>query len=223
MARVCAFLSDDSGGTQQRERVRDTAMSIQHWRFKDWRGFESLREPRYLAVVVAAALLLAFGLWLVLARQPQPQPTSASAEEPCATGPNGERVGFLRTVLLCPMDSPTCKPDQVGVFRAQRLGSWSGEAMLVPDIPDGYVITGGDLIDPSPYRVNNMGFSRIRVTDYINASDYCTKHYWYYLNANWISSELSDKARITICVYYDKWPGEKPAEACPAPSASPPQ
>src|SRR5208282_1813145 len=190
---------------------KDKVMGFQDWRFKDWDGLESLREPRYVAVAVAAVALLAVGLWFVFSRQTQPQPTLTSTEEPCATGPNGERVGFLRTILLCPMDSPSCKPDQVQVFRAQRSGSWSGEAMLIPDIPDGYVITGGDLIDPSPYRVTNEGFTRISVSDYTNATDYCTKHYWYYLHANWISSELSDKARIKICVYYDKWPGAKPA------------
>jgi hypothetical protein len=217
------FRRTNLDAARQRRDAKDKAMSLQDRRFKDWRGRKSLREPRYLAAAAAAVGLAALGMWFSLSRQPPPQPTLASTEEPCATGPNNERVGFLRAVLLCSMDSATCKPDQVRVFRAQRSGSWSGEAMLIPDIPDGYVITGGDLIDPSPYRVTNEGFTRISVSDYTNASDYCTKHYWYYLHANWISSEPSDKARIKICVYYDKWPGAKPAEACPFPAASPPQ
>jgi hypothetical protein len=196
-------------------------MSLQNWPFKSWRGVETLREPRALAIVAVAAALLAIGSWFAFFRQASPQQTLSETEESCTNGPGGDRVGFLRTVRLCAKDSPKCKPDQVRVFRAQRSDSWSAEAMLIPDIPDGYVITGGDLLDPSPFRITNMGFNRISVTPYANASDYCTKHYWYYLHANWISTEPSDTARITICVYYDKWPGK--TEACPPPGVGPPQ
>lgn len=198
-------------------------MDLQIWQSKFWRAMGTLREPRYLSVALVAVALLAIGLWFVFFGQTRVQPSLSATEEPCTNGPGGERVGFLRTVLLCPMDSPKCKPDQVQVFRAQRSGSWNAEAMLIPDIPDGYVITGGDLIDPSPYRLTNMGFNKIIVTDYTNGSDYCTKHYYYYLHANWISSEPSDRARINICVYYDKWQGARPTAECPSPVPGPPQ
>jgi hypothetical protein len=201
-------------------------MESQSWKAALSRRMETLRQPRYLivaAVAVAAVALLAIGLSFVFLRQDLPQPVLSSTEEPCATGANGERVGYLRTILLCPMESPQCKPDQVQVFRAQRSGSWNAEAMLVPDIPDGYVITGGDMVDPSPYSITNMGFNNVSVTNYTNASDYCTQHYWYYLHANWVSSEPADRARIKVCVYYDKWRGAQPAQACQPPTANPPQ
>jgi hypothetical protein len=192
-------------------------MDLQIWQSRYRRIAGDPRTPWAFGVAVAAVALLAVGSWFVFFGQTQPKPAVTAAEEPCTTDSGGERVGFLRTVLLCPSDSPKCKPDQVKVFRAQRSDSWSAEAMLVPDIPDGYVITGGDLIDPSPYRLTNMGFNKVSVSSYTNASDYCTKHFYYYLHANWISSEPSDKARIEICVYYDKWPGSQPTEACPPP------
>jgi hypothetical protein len=211
---------------EQRVTREGEKMDFRSWQSTYSRGLETLRQPgaRGVAVgAVAAVALVAIGSWFALFRQNQPPPTLSAAEEPCTNGPGGERVGFLRTILLCPMDSPKCKADQVRVFRARRSDSWSAEAMLVPDIPDGYVITGGDLIDPSPYRLTNMGFNKISVTSYTNASDYCTKHYYYYLHANWISSEPSDRARIKICVYYDKWQGPQPREACPPPVVDSPQ
>ena len=201
-------------------------MDLQDWQSKHRQSLAALRQPSYLSIAVGVAVviaLLAIGSWFVFFGQTQPQPTLSAAEEPCTNGPGGGRVGFLRTVLLCPMDSPKCKPDQIKVFRAQRADSWSTEAMIIQDIPDGYVITGGDLIDPSPYRLTNMGFNKVSVSSYTNGNDYCTRHYYYYLHANWISSEPSDKARIKICVYYDKWPGAPPAEECPSPVAGPPQ
>jgi hypothetical protein len=180
-------------------------------------------SPRNVAIAIVALAVLAIGAFFVLPRQSSPPAIASATEEPCTTGAQGEeRTGYLRTVLLCPEDSPQCQSDQVRVFRARRSGNWNAEAMLIPDIPDGDVITGGDMVDPSPYRVTSMGFNSVKVTKYENASDYCTQHYWYYLHANWISTEPSDKARITICVYYDRWPGAKPAEACPSPRAPPP-
>lgn len=198
-------------------------MGVRLWRSNYGRGVEIARNPRNLGIAAAVVVLLAIGLWFAFLRQDHPQPTASVTEEPCRTGPAGERVGYLRTVLLCAMDSPSCKPDQAKVFRAQRAGSWSAEAMLIPDIPDGDVITGGDMVDPSPYRLTNMGFNKVSVTNYTNAGDYCTQHYWYYLHANWISDELSDRARIKICVYYDNWKGAEPPATCPAPVANPPQ
>ena len=194
------------------------------WRGIFGQGTEALKSPRGRIVAGAVIALLAVAASFALIPQDRlQQPTASTTEETCSNGPEGDRVGYLRTVLLCPVGSPQCKPDQLRVFKARRSGSWNAEAMLIPDIPDGYVITGGDMMDPSPYRVTNMGFSGIKVTGYTNASDYCTQHYWYYLHANWISSEPTDRARISICVYYDKWSGAKPAEACPQPEANPPQ
>ena len=195
------------------------------WRSMIGQATEAMKRPRgrMFGGAVVALLAVAASFALIHQDQSQQQATASTTEETCSNGPGGDRVGYLRTVLLCPVDSPQCKPDQRRVFKARRSGGWNAEAMLIPDIPDGYVITGGDMVDPSPYRITNMGFNGVKVTSYTNATDYCTQHYWYYLHANWISSEPTDRARISICVYYDKWNGAKPSEACPAPEAYPPQ
>jgi hypothetical protein len=183
-----------------------------------------MQSPRRIAIGIAVFALLVVGAFYYFARHDySPSPSAANNEEACTTGVNGERNGYLRTVLLCSADSQSCSPDQRSVFQAHHAGAWNAEAMLIPDIPDGDVITGGDMVDPSPYHVTSMGFSGINVTNYTNSSDYCTQHYWYYLHANWISSDPLDKARITICVYFDKWDGPKPAEACAPPTSSPSQ
>jgi hypothetical protein len=72
---------------------------------------------------------------------------------------------------------------------------------MIDDIPDGDVITGGDVVDPSAYRISSVGFGRLKITNYTNASDYCTQHYWYYMSANHTSSEPEDRIRIRVCVY----------------------
>jgi hypothetical protein len=72
-------------------------------------------------------------------------------------------------------------------------------------------------------RVASLGFNRISVTNYVSASDYCAQHYWRYLRANWISSDPSDKLRIKICMYYDKWQGAQPPEKCSPPVVNPPE
>jgi hypothetical protein len=178
---------------------------------------------RILPIGIAAVVLLALGAFFYFPLQNHPPPSSTATEEPCTTGAGGERNGYLRTILLCSAASPSCAPDQRRVFQAHHAGDWNAEAMLVQDIPDGYVITGGDMVDPSPYQVASMGYSGVRVTSYANSSDYCTQHSWYYLRANWVSADPSDKARITICVYFDKWTGAKPSEACASPTAAPSQ
>jgi hypothetical protein len=178
---------------------------------------------RILPIGIVVVALFTLGAFFYFPRQEHSQPSSVVSEDPCSTGAGAERNGYLRTVLLCSADSPSCTPDQRRVFRAHHAGDWNAEAMLIPDIPDGDVITGGDMVDPSPYQVASMGFSGIRITNYTNSNDYCTQHNWYYLHANWVSTDASDKARITICVYFDKWAGPKPTDACAPPTAAPPQ
>ncbi|MBV9222270.1 MAG: hypothetical protein JO366_15395 [Methylobacteriaceae bacterium] len=202
------------------DRMLGRQMGI--WKVGSLPGAVMLRKPRYLIFAIGAAALLALGLFLAFDRQDSRQPMLNATEEPCTDGPGGQRVGYLKTVLLCPVESPKCKPDQIQVFRAPRSGGWNAEAMLIPDVPEGYVITGGDVMDPSIYRITNMGFNSVSVTSYTNANDYCTQHYWYYLHANWISSDPSDRVRIKICVYYDKWQGTAPAGTCSEPTLNPP-
>lgn len=121
---------------------------------------EQLRKPRYLlgglAVAAAIAVVLLFLVW----RGGQNQAPVSASEEPCSMESGGQRTGYLETILLCSMDSPKCNPDQTQAFRAQPAGAGSTQALLIPDIPDGYVITGGD-VDPSMYRITSSGFNRI--------------------------------------------------------------
>jgi hypothetical protein len=179
-----------------------------------------LRKRRYLIVIVAFAVVLvsAAGTWWALFRQDNNSVPVSVGEEPCMTDSGGLRNGYAKTIVLCTMESPKCKPDQTGVFRAQQPGGWNTEAMLVADIPDGYVITGGDLLDPSVYNLRSLGFDGVRVTNYTDSNEYCTQHYWYYLRANWISDDPSDRVTITACIYYDKWQGAPPTDACAEPT-----
>jgi len=191
--------------------------------FEFQRAFALLRERRYLILACIVVLLSAAGMWWAFFRQANDSVTASVGEEECSTGAGGLSTGYAKTIVLCTTESPKCKPDQTSVFRAQPPGDWNNEAMLVSDIPEGYVITGGDLIDPSVYNIRSRGFDHVAITNYANSSDYCTQHYWYYLRANWISSDPSDRVTITACIYYGKWQGTQPAEACAQPTSSPSQ
>src|SRR5208283_2016657 len=143
------------------------------------------------------ALLEMSILFFLVLRGEQKEVVASAAEQPCATGSVGEsstRVGYSRTILLCSADSFRCKPDETQVVRTQQAGSWNTQALLIPDIPDGYVIIGGDLLNPSIYNIRNMGFDGIKVTNYTNANDYCTQHYWYYIHADHTDQEPEDRA-----------------------------
>jgi hypothetical protein len=189
--------------------------------FEFRRAFALLRERRFLVLACIVVLLSAAGMWLAFFRQANDSVPVSVGEEPCSTGSGGLSSGYAKTIVLCTEESPKCKPDQTQVFRAQPPGDWNAEAMLVPDIPEGYVITGGDLIDPSVYNLRSLGFDHVAITNYANSSDYCTQHYWYYLRANWISSDPSDRVTITACIYYGKWRGAPPTEACAQPTGGP--
>jgi hypothetical protein len=197
---------------------------MQIWQAGNWRGIKYLRKPRYLIGAIAAVALLAIGILFVVLRGGPKQVIASAAEEPCSTesvSGGGTQAGYLRTILLCSVDSLRCRPDRTRVVRALHADSWNTQAMLIPDIPEGYVITGGDLLNPSAYRIRNLGFDRIKITNYTSANDYCTQHYWYYIHADHISPEPEDRARISICVYYGKWQGDRPEEPCPYPTENP--
>ncbi len=199
---------------------------MQFWNAKNWRGTIYMTKSSYLIGAIIVVALLATAILFVVLRGEQKQVIASAAEEPCATesfGEAGARVGYLRTILLCSADSLRCNPDQTSVVRTQQAGSWNTQALLIADIPDGYVITGGDLLNPSVYSIRNMGFDRIKVTNYTDTNDFCTQHFWYYIHADHTSPEPEDRARIQICVYYDKWRGDPPAEPCPYPTENSPQ
>jgi len=180
-----------------------------------------LRGPRYLILALIVLFLSVAGTWLAFCRHDNVLPTASASEESCSTDTGERHTGYARTILLCTMDSPKCKPDQTRVFQARPPGAWNTEAMLIPDIPEGYVITGGDLVDPSIYRIRNMGFEGVSISNYNNSSDYCTQHYWYYFRAMWTSSDPTDQVSVSACIYYGKWQGVQPTDACPQPTSNP--
>jgi hypothetical protein len=178
------------------------------------------RGARYLILALIVVLLAAAGMWLAFSRHDNSLPTMSASEESCSTDTGERAAGYTKTILLCTVDSPKCKPDQTRVFQARPPGAWNAEAMLIPDIPEGYVITGGDLLDPSVYTLRNRGFDGVNITNYNNSSDYCTQHYWYYFHAKWVSSDPSDRVSVRACIYYGKWQGAQPTETCPEPTSS---
>jgi len=194
------------------------------WNAGNWRGTKYLTKSNYLIAAGVAVALIAIGISFVALRGWREQAVASATEEPCATdiGEVGLRVGYSRSLLLCAAESLRCKPDQTRVLSLQHPGSWNTQPMLIPDIPDGYVITGGDMLNPSRIILRNLGFDKIEVTNYTNANDYCTQHYWYYVHADHTSPEAEDRARVRLCVYYDKWRGDSPVEPCPYPGEIPP-
>lgn len=198
-------------------------MAVQDRKAGYWKVIERFRKPSYLLGGLVVVVAIAIGIVFLISRGAQNPVSVSASEEPCSMESGGPRVGYLRTILLCSMDSLKCKPDQTQVFRAQPAGTWSTQALMIPDIPDGYVITGGDVVDPSVYRITNAGFTRLRITNYTNSNDYCTQHYWYYLSANHVSSDPEDRLRIRVCVYYDKWAGSPVTQSCPRPTIEAPQ
>ena len=180
------------------------------------------RRTRYFILGFIVLLLSAAGIWLAFTPHDNSLPTVNAGEESCSTDVGGgQRTGYAKTILLCTMESPKCKPDQTRVFQARPPGAWNTEAMLIQDIPEGYVITGGDLVDPSIYRIRNMGFESVSISNYSNSSDYCMQHYWYYFRAMWTSSDPTDQVSVRACIYYGKWQGAQPTDACPQPNSGP--
>jgi hypothetical protein len=191
---------------------------MQIFEFRRWM-VASPQGARYLVLTLLVLVLSAAGMWLAFSRHNNSLPTVGASEESCSTDTGERRIGYARTILLCTMESPKCKPDQTRVFQAGPPGAWNTEAMLIPNIPEGYVITGGDLVDPSIYRIRNMGFESVRISRYNNSSDYCTQHYWYYFHAMWTSSDPTDQVSVKACIYYGKWQGAQPTDACPEPTS----
>ncbi len=196
---------------------------MQIWNAGNWPATKHLTKSNVLIAALVAVALIAIGVLFVALRGGRQQAVASAMEETCSTniGEFGIRTGYSKTLLFCAADSLRCKPDQTRVVSLQHPGSWNTQAMLVADIPDGYVITGGDMLNPSRIILRNLGFDKITVTNYTNANDYCTQHYWYYIHADHTSSETEDRARVRICVYYDKWRGDSPVEPCPYPREIP--
>jgi hypothetical protein len=162
-------------------------------------GEESLVNHRGAGAVIG---LLALGL------------SAAEAAEPCPATPGETRQGVLIDVHLCVLGYERCRADPAGVYRAERTPSPA--PLLIQDIPDGAVATGGALFSSS-YDTANLGFKLISVTGRTDKSDYCALHSSYLMAAQWIGESRSDKADIQICVYFDQWRGAPPPAQCSAP------
>ena len=99
--------------------------------------------------------------------------------------------------------------------RARRAHgeSGGGGTKSIPDIPDGYVITGGELFS-SVYDMATRGFGNVNVTAHGGSGAYCNQHSWYDMRADWTRDDASDRMTIDICVHYVKWSGTLPTKPC---------
>lgn len=135
------------------------------------------------------------------------------AHEPCLASPGVGERSYLIEILLCAADSPRCKPDGMRVCRAGRAENPEVEAPSIPDIPDGYVITGGELFS-AIYDMATRGFGNVNVTAHGGSGAYCDQHSWYDMRADWTRDDASDKMTVDVCVHYDKWSGTLPIKPC---------
>ena len=114
---------------------------------------------------------------------------------------------------LCTAASAWCKPSEGPVYKARPIAKREAATLSIPDIPDGYVITGGELLG-SAYDLTNRGFSHVRVTSHGDVADYCARHFFYDISADWTGNDPDDHMNIEICIRYEKWSGAMPTKAC---------
>ena len=88
--------------------------------------------------------------------------------------------------------------------------------MSFPDIPDGQVITGGELFS-SLYDLQTRGFNNVRIRSYGDAADYCSRHHLFDMTADWTGDDASDNMRIEVCLRFKKWEDAMPTAPCPQP------
>ncbi|WP_158818101.1 hypothetical protein [Methylocapsa sp. S129] len=144
------------------------------------------------------------------------------AHEPCPASPGVDQPGYLVEILLCTADSPRCKPDGTHVYKAGRGANPELEALSIQDIPDGDVITGGELFT-SVYDMATRGFGAVNVAVHGGPGDYCHQHYWYDMRAAWTGDDASDKMTVEVCIHYNKWTGSLPIKPCAPPIGNEPQ
>jgi hypothetical protein len=156
-------------------------------------------------ILIAASLLF----W--------PASTQSRAAEMCPASPDGDQQGYLIEIGLCTADSPRCRSRGAPLYKARRPENAETETLSIPDIPDGYVITGGELYS-SVYELATRGFKNVRFAGHGDASDYCSRHRLLEMRAEWTGDDASDNFKIDACVRFAKWAGATPAEPCPPPA-----
>jgi hypothetical protein len=138
---------------------------------------------------------------------------SGRASEPCPATAGVDQPGYLVDILLCTVHAPRCRPHGMQVYKAGRGASPEVQPLPLANIPDGYVITGGELFS-STYEMATLGFRDVSITSHSDAADYCSRHSLYDMRAEWAGSDMSDHMTIQICVRYTKWTGILPTKPC---------
>jgi len=134
--------------------------------------------------------------------------------EPCPPGPGVDQAGDLVEILLCAGNSPRCKPDGGRVYHAARGAAQTAQVLTDPNIPDGYVISGGDLFS-STYDMATRGFHNLSISSHAGDGDYCSQHDLYELRVDYTGDDPSGRMKVEICLRYRAWPGAIPPGRCP--------
>ncbi|MGD0722114.1 MAG: hypothetical protein ABR970_13840 [Roseiarcus sp.] len=140
--------------------------------------------------------------------------------EACRAAPSGGLPGYLVEIRLCNADSPRCKAGASPIYRARRPALREMETFSIPEIPDGYVIDGGELFS-SVYDLATRGFANVSFAGHGDPADYCSRHSSFEMGADWTGDDATDAIDVEVCVRYAKWPGLPPATPCRADAGAP--
>jgi len=141
---------------------------------------------------------------------------SGRANEMCPGSHDTDQQGYLIEIRLCAADSPRCKPRGGPMYKARRAASRELETLSIPDVPDGYVIAGGELYS-SVYEMATRGFANVHFASHGDSADYCSQHHLIDMAADWTGDDTSDNFGIDACVRFKKWSGATPTKPCPPP------
>lgn len=142
---------------------------------------------------------------------------SGRAGEPCPASQGVDQRGYLVEVHLCAADSRRCSPHGRPTYKAELATHRQAAALTINDIPDGYVISGGELFTSS-YDLATRGFNNVHIARHGDPGDYCGQHFFFDMGADWSGNDAEDSMNIEICVCYEKWPDAVPRQGCVPPS-----
>jgi hypothetical protein len=160
-------------------------------------------EPRHHVATMIALLLLL--------------PVSpVRGDESCPPSPGRDDPGRLVEIQICAADARRCGAGGKPAYKAGRTASPEVQSLAIPDIPEGYIITGAELFT-STYDLGTRGFGHFSFASHGDVNDYCARHGRLDMSAEWTGEDPSDKMTIEACVRFEKWSGPAPIGTCPAP------
>jgi hypothetical protein len=194
---------DEQGPRRRRAARRRAARSLAAMGADRWASMTRRRFPPTLA----ALLFLASG-------------ARGAPGEACQGASSDGLPGYLVEIRLCSADSPRCKPGAHSTYRARRAALREMQTFSIPEIPDGYVISGGELFS-SVYDLATRGFANVSLADHGDPGDYCSRHSFFEMGADWTGDDATDAIDVDVCVRYAKWSGPPPATSCRTDAGAP--